>query len=144
MTQQGVKDLYMWQMATWPSVIRVNASEAFTAAKIKELAVTYQYYKDQEVFDAFSQWADDNKTYPSTAEIKHLIKYNKIKAQGLENEKYWPMCFIDKEGHEYCWGLFTRADFISNKHNPSRLQPEEWERRFKATRRHWYKENGYL
>lgn len=137
MTKQGASELYMWQMAAWPTVIRPGASESFANAKIKQIYETYKSNTDEEVFAAFEKWAQENEKYPTTKNILNEIQWaRRLKMpKNKENVIYWPMDVIYDDGNEWTYGSFKREDFVNHHRNPDHLQPEEWERRFKLRRR---------
>ena len=141
MTTRGAQELYMWLMATWPGTIRPNASEDFVASKVRQLLKMYEKYTDQEVMEACQRWAENNEHYPTPKNIINEIKWTKrVKAKG-ENEELWPMDFISKDGIEWSFGCYKRADFVNHRRNPEHLEPEEWERRLKKARARWYEQH---
>lgn len=143
MTQQGARDLYDYLSVAWPLVIRPGIDERWKMNKMRELYQTYRDYTDAEVQRAFQKWTEENEKFPTTKNILNEIKWARVlrSTAGRENEERWPMDWIDKDGHEWSWGSFKRSDFLQHPGNPNQLQPEEWERRCKAQRRQWYKDN---
>lgn len=143
MTSQGVNELYQYLGAAWPTVIRPGVDEGWKVAKIRELYQTYKDYTDTEVLKAFQKWTQENDKFPTTKAIINELKWAQIRktTAGRENEERWPMSWIDKDGNEWSYGNYIRSDFLQHPKNKDHLQPEEWERRFLATRRRWYKEH---
>lgn len=144
MTQNGVNDLYLYLAAAWPLVIKPGVDEGWKRAKMRELYQTYREYRDDEVLRAFQKWTEENDKFPTTKNIINELKWARTAkaVRGRENEKLWPMDWMDKDGNEWTWGSFKRADFVNHPRNPNRLDPEEWERRFKIQRRQWWKEHA--
>lgn len=143
MTQGGVNELYLWLTAAWPLVIKPGASDEWQRAKKRELYQTYKEYTDKEVQAAFQKWTEENEKFPTTRAIINELKWTQVKKStaGRENEERWPMCWLDRDGNEWSYGNFVRAEFLNHPRNPEHLQPEEWERRFNVTRCRWYKEH---
>lgn len=143
MTNNGVADLYDRMVSFWPMVYKPNASENFKQTSMKNFREAYQKYSDTEVLTALMTWALDNEKPPTVKNIINEVEWAKVKRStaGRENEQLWPMDCIDKEGREFTYGSFKRADFLQHPMNTEGLQPEEWERRFKATRNRWYQEH---
>lgn len=142
MTQKGVRDLYEYLSAAWPLVIKPGVDEAWKTAKMRELYQTHRSHGDREVLAAYQKWTEENDKFPTTKNIINEIKWARVlhSTAGRENETYWPMDFFDKDGNEWTIGSFKRADFINHLRNPNKLQPEEWERRFKSTRSRLWRE----
>ena len=139
MTNEGIKSLYMWLSAAWPEKIRPGVDEAWKRAKLIEMYGTWKDYEDAEVMCAFQKWTEENSKFPTTHDIVNEIKWARVKKVGTqENEELWPMDFIAKDGTEWSFGSFRRSDFINHPRNKEHLQPEEWEKRYKATRKRIY------
>lgn len=141
MTKQGVKELYMWLTASWPLVIKPGASEDFQTAKLEELYKTYKAYNDVEVRAAFEKWAEENEKFPTTKNIITEIRFAKARAGKLvDPQKRYVMERIYDDGTEYMVShngkaTFTWTEFVNLPCNPDHIDPEEWERRFKARRK---------
>ena len=136
MTSGGVENLYMYLSTAWPLVIRPGAEPEWKRAKMRELYRTYEHYEDAEVLAAFQKWTNEQEKFPTTKNIMNELKWLQLKkSRKQENEELWPMDFITKEGIEWSFGLFKRADFISHHRNPEGLDPEEWERRYRIRKR---------
>ena len=137
MTQQGVVNLYEYLGAAWPLVIRPGVDDQWKRAKYRELFQTYRPYTDDEVMEAFQKWTGENEKFPTTKNIiNEIIWARRIKStKGKENTELWPMDFIKADGSEWTYGSFKRDDFVNHHRNPDHLQPEEWERRFRITRK---------
>lgn len=145
MTRQGINDVYMFMMATWPLQYKTWASETFQAAKFKQMAETYKDYGDEEVMRAFQNWAEENDSFPSTRQIVNELKWRRAVKPGhyVDPNSLHMMEIITADGTEYvvekdgtC--LFTAEQFINLKRNTEHLDPEEWERRYKIRRRQIY------
>lgn len=142
MTQRGAQELYMWLMAAWPLVIKANASEAFQKAKMQELFKTYREYTDEEVSNAFQVWTENNEKFPTTKNIITEIKWARARKGGkrVDPTARYNMEVIDDDGTERMvwWNgkcSFTLEEFVNMPRNKDHLDPEEWERRFKARRK---------
>lgn len=135
MTNKGVAELYMWLTTAWPLVIRPGADDEWKRAKMRDLARVYFEYTDAEVLEAFQKWTDENEKFPTTKNILTEIRWARLKRmKRAENEELHPMDIIYPDGNEYSYGFFKRADFVDHPRNPEHLSPEEWERRFNASR----------
>ncbi len=136
MTTGGVENLYMYLSTAWPLVIKPGAEPEWKRAKMRELYRTYEHHEDAEVIAAFQKWTAENEKFPTTKNIMNELKWLQLKkSRKQENEELWPMDFITKAGVEWSFGAFKRADFINHPRNPEHLDPEEWERRFRLTRK---------
>lgn len=142
MTQQGVAELYLWLMASWPLVIKPGASESFQKAKMRELYDTFREYTDAEVSGAFKKWTDENEKFPTTKNIISEIKWARIRKSGkaVDPAQLYVMERILEDGTEYMVthngkAAFTWDEFVDLPGNTEHLDPEEWERRFNVRRR---------
>ena len=142
MTATEASSLYMWMMATWPTVIKPGASEQFQNAKIQELIRTYRNYDTELVLEAYEKWARENDKYPTTKQILNEVKWLKMRNRvgDRENEATYMLEMIDSHGNESVYEhdgkiAFIRAEFVDLPANPDHLQPEEWEKRYQAVRR---------
>ena len=140
MTQNGVNDLYQYLGAAWPLVIKPGVDEAWKRVKMRELFKTYREYDDEEVLEAFQKWTEENEKFPTTKNIITEIKWAQTKKHvgNRENIELWQApIWKDKQemliSHDGCI-QWKRDEFVQQPWNPEHLQPEEWERRFKATR----------
>ena len=142
MTKQGINDVYMFMMATWPLQYKTWSNETFQAAKFKQMHETYKDYTDAEVMCAFQRWAEENDNFPSTRQIINELKWHRTVRPGhfVDPNTLYMMDVIGPDGTEYavmkdgkC--LFTLEEFLNIKRNKDHLDPEEWERRFKERRR---------
>ena len=140
MTQQGTVQLYEYLGAAWPLVIKPGVDEQWRRNKIRELFRTYLDYTDTEVMEAYQKWTEENEKFPTVKNIISEIRWLRAKKQGgkTENEElHQAPVWIDGQeqlimhGGKIAW---KRVDFVNQIWNPEKLQPEEWERRFKATR----------
>lgn len=137
MTSGGVQELYMQMSVAWPLVIKPGADAEWKRAKLQNMYKSFKEYEDAEVLEAFSKWTAEQEKFPTTKNLISEIEWARKRkwTKNRENEELWPMDIITKDGIEWSYGLFKRADFIENPHNPEHLQPEEWERRFNLTRK---------
>ena len=143
MTQQGVVELYQYLGAAWPLVVKPGVDETWKVSKLRELATTYREYDDKEVLEAFQKWTEENEKYPTTKNIITEIKWAQAQRNlgNRENEELWQAprwingqeVLIMRDG-KIQW---KRSEFIQQPWNTEHLQPEEWEKRFKATRKRW-------
>lgn len=143
MTQQGVVELYQYLGAAWPLVVKPGVDEAWKRAKLNELFKTYREYDNKEVLEAFQKWTEENDKFPTTKNVINEIKWAR-ELHGVgnrENEELWqaPRWYNGAEVLIMHDGKvqWKRSEFIQQPWNPERLQPEEWEKRFKATRKRW-------
>lgn len=143
MTSNGVSDLYDRLTTLWPMVYKPNASENWKRSALKNYYEAFKDFTDAEVMTALMAWALDNEKPPTIKNIVNEVQWTRVKKStaGRENEELWPMDWIDKDGFEWSWGCFKRSDFLKHPKNLDKLQPEEWERRFRAQRRQWYKDH---
>ena len=146
MTQNGVLELYAYLGAAWPLVIRPGVDEQWKKAKCRELFMTYKEYGDEIVLEAFNKWTNENEKFPTTKNIINEIKWLQVKHSGgiKENEELH-QAPVWKNGEEQLISkggkiAWKRVEFINQPWNPEKLQPEEWERRFLATRARALKE----
>lgn len=137
MTSGGVQELYMQMSVAWPLVIKPGADPEWKRARLQNMYRSFKEYEDAEVLEAFSKWTSEQEKFPTTKNLINEIEWARKRkwTANKENEELWPMDFITKEGIEWSFGLFKRADFIAHPRNTENLQPEEWERRFKLTRK---------
>lgn len=142
MTQQGVAELYLWLMASWPLVIKPGASEAFQKAKMRELYETFREYTDAEVSGAFRKWTEEQEKFPTTKNIITEIRWAQARKNGkrVDPTQRYQMEVINEDGTEYLVEyngktVFSWDEFVNIPRNKDRLDPEEWERRYKARRR---------
>ena len=142
MTQQGVMDLYMYMMASWPTQVKTWHVESFQKAKIQELYKTYKEYGDAEVLGAFQKWAENEDKFPTTKNILTELKWARALKENRRADpaERYSMEIIDDEGNEYMvmWNgkaAFTLEEFVNMPRNKDHIGPEEWERRFKARRK---------
>lgn len=142
MTRQGINDVYMFMVASWPLQYKTWTSDTFQAAKFKQMAETFKDYKDEEVMRAFQKWAEENDNFPSTRQIINEIKWAQARKSGkrVDPTKRYTMEIIDDDGNEFMvmWNgkaSFTLEEFINMPRNKDHIDPEEWERRFKARRK---------
>ena len=142
MTRQGINDVYMFMVASWPLQYKTWTSDTFQAAKFKQMAETFKDYKDEEVMNAFQKWAEENDNFPSTRQIINEIKWARTLRPGhfIDPNSLHMMEVIAPDGTEYvvekdgtC--LFNAQEFMNLARNKDHLDPEEWERRFKDRRR---------
>lgn len=142
MTKQGINDVYLFMMASWPLQYKTWASESFQAAKFKQMAETFKDYKDEEVMKAFQKWAEENDNFPSTRQIINEIKWARTVRPGrfIDPNSLHMMEIITADGTETVasYGgkiLFTWNEFLQLPANKEHLTPDEWERRYKIRRR---------
>lgn len=142
MTQKGIEDYFSRLQTFWPMVYK-SGSDGWRSSTLRSFYEAFKKYTDTEVLTALMTWALDNEKPPTVKNLVNEIEWTKVKRStaGRENEQLWPMDCIDKEGREFTYGSFKRADFLQHPMNTEQLQPEEWERRFKATRNRWYREH---
>ena len=146
MTQQGVMDVYMYMMATWPTQVKTWHVETFQKAKTQEIYRTYREYTDDEVMRAFQKWAENEDKFPTTKNILTELKW----ARALRENKHvdpadrYQMEWISDDGTEHmvAWTkdgklttTFTLEEFVNHPQNKDHLSPEEWERRYRARRK---------
>ena len=136
MTREEGFKLYTWLQASWPTVLKPGLPEDFVTAKVDELQQAFGEYDFGEVLDAFNAYKAKNARFPFSKEIVDLILEARTqKGQTADNSaQLYEMEIIWPDGYEACVGLFTRPDFINHPRNVNHLQPEEWRRRFMATR----------
>lgn len=141
MTQDGVKDLYLWLTLAWPLVIRAGADEEWKRAKMRELYKTYRNYDDKEVQLAFEKWTNEHDKYPTTKNIINELEWYRVKNNAkASSEQTYQMPIILDDGTEYFVEKdgkinFTWNEFRDIPRNIDRLDPDEWERRFKIRRK---------
>lgn len=149
MTKQGIYDVYMFMMATWPLNYKTWASEGFREAKTKQMSEVFKDYSDEEVMKAFQRWAEENDNFPSTRQILNELKWHRTLKVGkyVDPNKLYMMDVIGPDGTEYvvekdgkC--LFTLEEFLNIKRNKDHLDPDEWERRFMERRRRILREQS--
>lgn len=142
MTKQGINDVYMFIMASWPLQYKTWASESFQAARFRQMAETFKDYGDEEVMRAFQKWAEENDNFPSTRQIINELKWARTLRPGryIDPNSLHMMEIITADGTEYvvekngtC--LFSAVDFMTLARNKDHLDPAEWERRFVERRR---------
>ena len=142
MTKQGINEVYMFMMASWPAQYKTWTNETFQAAKFKQMHDAFKDYTDAEVMAAVQKWAAENDNFPSTRQLLNEIKWSKAVRPGkfVDPSTLYMMDVIGPDGTEYvvekdgkC--LFTVEEFINIKRNKEHLDPEDWERRFKERRR---------
>lgn len=139
MTQQGAVQLYEYLGAAWPLVIKPGVDEQWKRNKIKELFRTYKTYTDQEVLEAFNKWTNENEKFPTTKNIINEIRWLRVRQGGKTENEELHQAPIWKNGRERLISKdgkiqWKRVEFVNQIWNPEKLQPEEWERRFKETR----------
>lgn len=142
MTQKGAKELYDWLSVAWMLVVKPSATEEWKTKKIRELYQTYREYSDADVLEAFQKWTQENEKFPTTKNIINEIQWLHVQRRGpaADPAKRYQVERIYDDGNEYlvqCNGKinFTWDEFINLPCNPEHLDPEEWERRFKARRK---------
>ena len=139
MTQQGTVQLYEYLGAAWPLVIKPGVDVRWKQNKIMELFKTYLDYTDTEVMEAYQKWTEENEKFPTVKNIINEIRWLRARRGGkTENEElHQAPVWIDGQERLIMYGgkiAWKRVDFVNQIWNPEKLQPEEWERRFKATR----------
>lgn len=144
MTGNGVTEFYNRLSVAWPMVYKPGVSEEWKRSALKSYYDAFRDYTDAEALMALMKWTQENEKPPTIKNIINELKWARTAkaVRGRENEKLWPMDWMDKDGNEWTWGSFKRADFVNHPRNPNRLDPEEWERRFKIQRRQWWKEHA--
>lgn len=140
MTKQGVVELYTYLTTAWPLVVKPGASEGWKSAKLNELNETFRDYRDNEVLAAFQKWTAENDKFPTTKNIINEIEWSRVKKRGKDTTERYMMPVIDKNGVESVVEhdgkiMFTWNEFLQLPRNKDNLDPIEWERRFRATRR---------
>lgn len=141
MTAKGIEDLYMWLSVSWPLIVKPNVDDAWRDAYIRNLSKTYRKYTDKEVIGAFQKWAENNEKYPTTKDILNILEWGRIKDKVKANSsETYQMNIITDEGIEYVVQYngkinFTWNEFLDLPRNKDRLDPDEWERRFRDRRR---------
>ena len=142
MTSDGVKELYMWLTAAWPTVVRPGASDDFKLSMMKTLYREFQPYEDEDVIQAYRTWTANNERYPSIRNIINEIRIEKQRTQRYtpDRTKKYTVERIDREGIETAIGYgdkteFTWEEFMDLPCNPDHLTPLEWERRFMIRRK---------
>lgn len=142
MTTEGVQQLYMYLSAAWPLTVRPGADEEWKRAKMRELFQTYRNYSDEDVLEAFQKWTDENEKFPTTKNVINELKWLQVQKRGPAGDpaRRHQMERIYDDGNEYvvsCGGKinFTWEEFINLPCNPEHIDPDEWERRFKARRK---------
>lgn len=140
MTRQGINDVYMFMMASWPTQYKTWSSETFQAAKFKQMAETFKDYKDEEVMKAFQKWTEENEKFPTTKNIINEIAWAAVGSKARDTGELYMMERIDQDGTETAvsYGgkiLFTWNEFLQLPANKEHLTPDEWERRYKIRRK---------
>lgn len=142
MTQQGAKDLYDWLSVAWPLVIKPGAQDEWKRNKIRELYTTYKDYSDGDTLEAFRKWTEENEKFPTTKNIINELKWLQVRKRGPagDPEKRYQMERIYDDGNEYVVSYggkinFTWEEFINLPCNPEHLDPDEWDKRFRARRK---------
>lgn len=142
MTQQGAVELYMYMTAAWPLVVKPGASEAWRAAKVKEIFVTYREFTDAEVHEAWQKWTAEQEKFPTTKNIINEIRWMRARRTGkkIDPTKLYTMDRIYDDGTEVMVAVgnkatFTWDEFVNLPCNPDHIDPEEWERRFRIRRK---------
>lgn len=142
MTKQGVIDLYTYLSTAWSLVVKPGASEGWKTAKLRELYQSYADYEDDEVLAAFQKWTQENEKFPTVKNIITEIRWAQARKSGkrVDPAARYSMEFITDDGTEYLVEYngkttFTWDEFVNIPRNKDRLDPEEWERRYKARRR---------
>lgn len=141
MTSKGINDLYLWLSVSWPLIVKPNADEEWRDAYIRNLSKTYKKYTDKEVMTAFQRWAEDNEKYPTTKDILNILEWGRVKdkVKAASPETYQMNVIMD-DGTEYVIEHdgkinFTWNEFLDLPRNKDRLDPDEWERRFRIRRK---------
>ena len=143
LSSSDVKELYTWLSAGWPTVIRPGAPEEFVRMKCRELLHDFGGYDLETVREAIERCRKYGDKFPTTKAILNEIAwiYKQREAAKPEDERYgWPMEIVYPDGHEACYGVFTRERFVNHPKNTEHLQPEEWRRRFLKRRQQIYEQ----
>lgn len=141
MTAKGIEDLYMWLSVSWPLIVKPNVDDAWRDAYIRNLSKTYKKYTDKEVIKAFQKWAENNEKYPTTKDILNVLEWDRVKDKVKANSpETYQMNIITDAGVEYVVQYngkinFTWNEFLDIPRNKERLDPDEWERRFRIRRK---------
>lgn len=141
MTTKGVSELYMYMSTAWPLVIKPSASEEWKTAKLRQLYSSFKDYSDAQVMRAAQKWTENNDRYPTVKNIITEIEFEAFRNRGEDQAARYFMERIYDDGTEYVVMhdgkvLFTWNEFVALPCNKEHIDPLEWERRFKARRKH--------
>lgn len=146
MTKQGIMELYMYLSTAWPLVVRPGADENWKRAKMNELYRTWRDFEDMDVIEAFQKWTREQEKFPTTKNIINEIEWAHVKnRRTVDGPVAFQMERIRDDGTEFIVMHngkvnFTWNEFLQIPCNTQHLDPEEWDRRFKARRKHILKE----
>lgn len=140
MKKSEAKTLYIHMTTLWPMALKPNASESFQKAFIEKLYALYKDFTFEEVYTAVMDLAMEGDMLPSDHAIKNQIYWGRRQARNKAAEPVYAMEVHRSDGTEAAYGVFTREDFKKHPANVNRLEPEEWQRRFMATRNRWIAE----
>lgn len=141
MTNEGVGNLYTWLSVAYPLQVRPGAEEEWKRAKKRDLYRVFRNYEDNEVRVAFEKWSDEHSKYPTNKDIIDIIEWHRVKTHSkASSEQRYQMNIIMDDGTEYVVQHdgkinFTWNEFLDIPRNKDRLDPDEWERRFKIRRK---------
>lgn len=140
MTYKEAGELVIWLAVSWPNSMKGLTNDQMKTAKTEELLQTFGKYDYKLLMAAFDKWKREHEKYPTAHNILNEIAWMqreqaaKVKAADPDEALGWPMEIIYADGHEACWGVFSRERFVNHPKNPDHLQPEEWKRRFRMRR----------
>lgn len=132
----------MYLSTAWPLVVRPGADEAWKRAKMNELFRTYRDHEDMEVIEAFQKWTREQEKFPTTKNIINEIEWAHVKnRRTVDGKVTFQMERIRDDGTEFVVMHngkvnFTWTEFLQVPCNTQHLDPEEWDRRYKARRKH--------
>ena len=144
LSSSDVKEIYTWLSVGWPTVLKPGAPDEFVRMKCREIMHDFGTYDIGQIREAVDRCRRNSDKFPTSKAIMNEIKWiqaaeaAKRKAENPDDEG-WPMEIIYPDGHEACYGVFNRSQFVNHAKNPEHLQPEEWRRRFMKRRQQIYK-----
>lgn len=145
MTHKEAHELVIWLAVSWPNTMKGLVNDQMKAAKTEELLQSFGKYDYRTVIAAFDKWKREHEKFPSVHNILNEIAWLQReraahRRSAGEDDYGWPMEIVYASGHEACYGVFSRDQFVNHPKNPDRLQPEEWQRRFMKRRQQIYKQ----
>lgn len=141
MTNEGIGNLYTWLTVAYPLQVRPGADEEWKRTKKRDLYRVFRNYEDTEVQAAYEKWSDEHVKYPTNKDIIDIIEWHRVKTRvKASSEQTYQMNIIFDDGTEYVAEHdgkinFTWNEFLDLPRNKDRLDPDEWERRFRIRRK---------
>lgn len=142
MTTEGIAELYTRLTISWPMTFKQAVSEDWKRSAYKTYYDSFRDYSDAEVLEGLQKWTEENEKAPTIKALLNEAKWLRLRKLGkkADPKQTYQMETISDEGVESVVMHngkvnFTWEEFMDIPRNKDRLDPEEWDRRFRIRRK---------